>query len=144
MGIPTRTSDSLFDTFLLDQPVEIEIAANSVKTSSMSETMIEHTIDYSEVFPTNLPEELTIPTMYTDQTAILLSALSACVKAFCFGTLLNSSKLIRLIQKMDEIAHVAASSRIPVLLATASSERSVSMRRMAIDDPRPAALFSRG
>ena len=45
MGIPTQTSDRFFDTHLLDQPVEIKIAANYVETRSMSGTMIEHTID---------------------------------------------------------------------------------------------------
>ena len=44
---------------------------------------------------------------------------------------------------MDEIVHVAASSRIPVLLATASPERLVNTRCMAIEDPWGAALVSR-
>ncbi|MCJ1355004.1 MAG: hypothetical protein MMC33_004995 [Icmadophila ericetorum] len=123
------------DTLLL----EIEIVANCIKTKSTSGALMEHTVVFSEVFANNLPGYSPIQTRYTDQTVILLSALNACVRAFCFRILLDSSKLIRLIQRMDEIVHVAASSRIPVLLATESTRRFSNGRRRFTGPRSPAS-----
>lgn len=145
VGILTLTSDEFFDTLLLDQPdailQEIEIAADCVRTKLVSGTSVEYTLDCSEVFSKELAESSTIKITCADQTAILFSALSACARAFCFRTLLDSSKLIQLILRMDETVHVAASSRIPVLPATASRGRS--HRRRSHSERRLAASMTR-
>ncbi len=135
VGILTLTSDDFYNTLLLDQPdailQEIEIAANCVTTKSISGTSMEHTLDFSEIFAKDLAENSTIQIACADPTAVLFSALSACVRAFCFRTSLDSYDLIRLIQTMDEIVHVAARSRIPVLPAIVSTGRSDDERRVA-------------
>ncbi|MCJ1399042.1 hypothetical protein MMC11_002244 [Xylographa trunciseda] len=133
VGIITLTSDAFFASLASEwvgiSSLEINVTAGCVRTTSGEGTVLEHTLNFAEVFGGDVTVAETIENRYDDRTAILLAALAACVRAFCFRSLWDSTKLIRLIQEMDEIALLAASSRIPVVPIKPNTETGSGRRR---------------
>ncbi|MCJ1287063.1 hypothetical protein MMC26_006411 [Xylographa opegraphella] len=132
VGIIALMNETFFESLVSESTetlfLEVDVTANCVRTSSITGT-IEHTVDFSEAFTSNPPETWIVENRYDNSTAILLAAIAACVRAFCFRSLWDSRKLVRLIQKTEDIVFVAASSRIPSLPVSQPPEVNNNRRR---------------